>query len=95
MPLNADRNRWAAPTELVGLAGAAAAQAASGGGLRWRALLAHSLPPLAVALLTGAFGRQLSAGAAVWLLVAATLWGLRGYLGRLTRDETGPRAVSS
>ncbi|MFJ5842223.1 low temperature requirement protein A [Streptomyces shenzhenensis] len=72
---------------VIGLAGAVAAQLAAGGGLRRGALLTHSLPPLAVALLTGLLGSRLPAAAVVWLLVAAALWGLRGYLGRLARPE--------
>ncbi|GHC89606.1 hypothetical protein [Streptomyces flavofungini] len=80
---------------LVGLAGAVAAQTAAGAGLRWGALLTHSLPPSAVALFTGAFGGRLPAGTVVWLLVAAAVWGLRDYLGRLTCDERGPRGAVS
>ncbi|MFD8115683.1 low temperature requirement protein A [Streptomyces microflavus] len=80
---------------LVGLAGSVAVQAASGGGLRWGVVLVHSLPPLGVTVLTGVFGGRLAAGAVVWLLVAAAVWGLRGYLGGLSRDERAPRAASS
>ncbi|MEU6603714.1 low temperature requirement protein A [Streptomyces shenzhenensis] len=80
---------------VIGLAGAVAAQLAAGDGLRRGALLTHSLPPLAVALLTGFLGSRLPAAAVVWLLVAAALWGLRGYLGRLTRPERrSPRTLT-
>ncbi|MGW6603210.1 hypothetical protein [Streptomyces sp. NPDC055036] len=80
---------------LVGLAGAVAAQAASGEGLRWGGLLTHSLPPLRLPCSPASPGGRLPAAAVVWLLVGAAVWGLRGYLGRLTRDETGPRSVLS
>ncbi|WP_328663614.1 hypothetical protein [Streptomyces sp. NBC_00328] len=81
-------------TGLTGLTGTVAAQAAAGEGPRRHGLLAHSLPPLTVALLTGLFAGRLPASAVVWLLVAAALWGLRSHLGRLARDERPRRALS-
>ncbi|MGW0903120.1 hypothetical protein [Streptomyces sp. NPDC002853] len=50
---------------LIGLAGVVVAQAAAGAGPRRSGLLAHSLPPLIVVLLTGAFGGRLPAAAVV------------------------------
>lgn len=50
---------------VIGLAAAMAAQLAAGDGLCWRALLTHSLPPLAMTLFTGVFDSRRPTSAVV------------------------------
>lgn len=52
--------------------------------VRWSGLVGHLLPPLALALAIGFFGGALPVVAVVWLLVAAVVWGLLGYVAGLT-----------
>nr|WP_276617590.1 low temperature requirement protein A [Streptomyces coryli] len=48
--------------------------------VRWGGLVVHLLPPLALALAIGFFGAALPVVAVAWLLVAAAVWGLLGYV---------------
>jgi low temperature requirement protein LtrA len=54
---------------------------------RWTELLGHLLPPLALSLAIGFFGDGLPSAAVVWLLLAAAVWGLLGYVAQRRRRE--------